>query len=370
VSPAPSPRNGKHASIFDVAALAGVSISTVSRVLGDKAKVHPDTRERVLEAVRTLRYVMSPHASVLASGRTRTIGMITPSLTGWYFANVIGGAYDVLHGSGYDIQLHNLAGPDARTRFFDRMSIDRRVDAVISVGLPDDQGLVTALRALGLPLVVLGARAPGASSVAIDDVKAARTAVRYLIHQGHRNIVMLSDGGDGGGWTTATNSRRRGYQEALAEVADRSPQHRVVQAEPGFDGGVRAVAELLAGHDRPSAIFAEYDELAIGALRALRSAGIGVPEQVSVIGLDDHLMAGAVDLTTVARPVAEEGALAARLVLGLLADGAREPVDVTVPTRLVIRGSTNPPHRPAGSEATGTVAVPCFTPGPLGIPTA
>jgi LacI family repressor for deo operon, udp, cdd, tsx, nupC, and nupG len=339
------PRSGKHASIFDVAALAGVSISTVSRVLGNtRAKVHADTRDRVLEAVRALRYVVSPHASVLASGRTRTIGIITPSLTGWYFANVIGGAYDVLHGSGYDIQLHNLPGRDARNRFFDRMSIDRRVDAVISVGLPDDQELVAALRTLGLPLVVLGARAPGVSSVAIDDVAAARTAVRYLAHQGHSNIVMLSDGGDGGGWTTATSSRRQGYRQALAEVVDRIPDDRVVEAEPGFDGGVRAVADFMAGSDRPSAIFAEYDELAIGALRALRQLGFAVPEQVSVVGLDDHLMAGAVDLTTVARPVSEEGALAGRLVLALLADESRESADVTVPTRLVIRGSTSPPR--------------------------
>ena len=149
VSPGP-PSRGKHASIFDVAALAGVSISTVSRVLGAKARVHSETRQRVLEAIQALKYVALPHASVLASGRTRTVGIITPSMTGWYFGNVIGGAYEVLHTSGYDLQLHNLARPEARDRFFDRMSIVRRVDAVISVGLPDDQQLVTALRTLGL----------------------------------------------------------------------------------------------------------------------------------------------------------------------------------------------------------------------------
>jgi DNA-binding LacI/PurR family transcriptional regulator len=352
VSPGP-PSRGKHASIFDVAALAGVSISTVSRVLGEKARVHSETRQRVLEAIRALKYVASPHASVLASGRTRTVGIITPSMTGWYFGNVIGGAYEVLHTSGYDLQLHNLAKPEARDRFFDRMSIVRRVDAVISVGLPDDQELVTALRTLGLPLVVLGARAPGLTSVAIDDVKAARTAVRYLIHQGHRTITVLSDRDDGTGWTTATRSRRQGYREALAEIADdRDPDQNVVESEPGYDAGVRAVAALMTRPDRPSAIFAEYDELALGALRALRLLGVAVPGQVSVIGLDDHLMAGAVDLTTVARPVHEEGALAGRLVLDLLADRSRDPVDVTVPTRLIIRGSTNSPRRDA--EPSGT----------------
>ena len=335
---------GRHASIFDVAARAGVSISTVSRVLGDTAKVHPATRERVLEAVRDLRYVMSPHASVLASGRTRTVGIITPSLTAWYFANVIGGAYDVLHAAGFDIQLHNLASRDARTRFFDRMSIDRRVDAVISVGLPDDAEYVAALRTLGLPLVVLGERAPGVTSVAIDDVAAARSAVRHLAHQGHRNIAMLSDRGDGGGgWTTATLARRQGYRQAVEEIDGPGVEHRVVESDPGVDGGDRAAMELVAGSGRPSAIFAEYDELAVGALRALHRLGIHVPDQVSVIGLDDHVIAAGVELTTIARPVQHEGALAARLVLDRLAGRAGEPVEVTVPTRLVIRGTTRPP---------------------------
>lgn len=358
VSPGP-PSRGKHASIVDVAALAGVSISTVSRVLGERARVHSATRQRVLEAIQALKYVALPHASVLASGRTRTVGIITPSMTGWYFGNVIGGAYEVLHSSGYDLQLHNLARPEARDRFFDRMSIVRRVDAVISVGLPDDQELVTALRTLGLPLVVLGARAPGLTSVAIDDVKAARSAVRYLIHQGHRRIAMLSDRDDGTGWTTATRARRQGYREALAELADgRDPDHDVVESEPGYDAGVRAATALMTRPDRPSAIFAEYDELALGALRALHLLDVAVPGQVSVIGLDDHTMAGAVDLTTVARPVHEEGALAGRLVLDLLADRSREPVDVTVPTRLIIRGSTNSHQQ--GAEPSGTQSLITF----------
>jgi DNA-binding LacI/PurR family transcriptional regulator len=340
----------KHTSIFEVATLAGVSISTVSRVLSGNARVHADTRDRVLDAVRALRYVVSPHASVLASGRTRTVGILTPSLTGWYFANVIGGAYDVLHASGYSVQLHNLGKPDARERFFDRMTIATRVDAVLSVGLPDDPEHVDALRTLNLPLVAVGARTAGMTSVAIDDVRAARTAGRYLIHQGHQSIAMLSDGGYGGGWTTATAARRQGFREALAEVPDRDFECCVVESEPGYDGGVRAVTELMARSSRWSAIFAEYDELAIGAIRALRLLGVDVPGQVSVIGLDDHTMAAAVDLTTIARPVLEEGALAGRLVLDLLADGSRDPVDVVVPTRLIIRGSTHPPARP-GVEA-------------------
>ena len=153
---------------------------------------------------------------------------------------------------------------------------------------------------------------------------------------------MLSDGGYGGGWTTATVARRRGFREALAEVP--SSDHCVVESEPGFDGGVQAVTSLMTGLVQWSAIFAEYDELAIGAIRALRLLGVDVPGQVSVIGIDDHTMASAVDLTTVGRPVLEEGALAARLVLDLLTDRSREPVDVSVPTRLTIRGSTHPPH--------------------------
>jgi len=123
------------------------------------------------------------------------------------------------------------------------------------------------------------------TSVAIDDVRAARTAGRFLIPQGHQSIAMLSDGGHGADWTTATVARRRGFQESMAEAP--SSEHCVVESEPGYDGGVRAVTELMAWSSLWSAIFAEYDEPAIGAIRALRLLGIDVPGQVSVIGLDD-----------------------------------------------------------------------------------
>jgi LacI family repressor for deo operon, udp, cdd, tsx, nupC, and nupG len=127
------------------------------------------------------------------------------------------------------------------------------------------------------------------------------------------------------------------------------PQH-VVAGNWGLEGGARAMESVLASDHLPTAIFAEYDEMAFGAMLTLRRAGLSVPDDISVVGFDDHEMASVVDLTTVSQPVQEQGELAARMLVDGLAERALEPVDVVLPTRLVIRGSTAPPTVARGRD--------------------
>jgi DNA-binding LacI/PurR family transcriptional regulator len=143
-------------------------------------------------------------------------------------------------------------------------------------------------------------------------------------------------------------ARRAGYREALRSVGlDPRPVLQVTGAF-GIEGGARAMAELMAGPTLPTAVVAEYDELAIGALRTLRQASVAVPGRISVVGMDDHEMASVVDLTTVAQPVRALGARAARMLLELLDGTLTGDMDVVVPTRLIVRGTTAAPKaRPA-----------------------
>ena len=343
----PGSRRSRHASIVDVAALAGVSAATVSRSLRGHSNVSPATRQRVVEAARELAYVISPQASGLASGRTGTIGIVVPFITRWFFANAVAGASTVLHEAGYDVLLHHLGSASARDSFFERMPLARRVDAVLTVSLPLSEEHTLALRALDMPLVTMGARMDGLTCVRIDDVAVASSAVYHLLHQGHEDIVMLAGFDEDKGFGFASSEdRRTGFRQAMsaAGLGDGTDQDIVVARAYGIEGGAQAMDELLAGPRLPTAIVAEYDELAIGALRSLRRAGIPVPGRISVVGIDDHEMSSVVELTTVRQPVQEEGATAAQLLLDTLGERPPGPTDVVLPTRLVVRGSTGSPR--------------------------
>ena len=159
-------RRPRRASILDVAALAGVSASTVSRSLRGHSSISAATRQRVLEAARELSYSASPQASGLASGRTRTIGIVVPFVTRWFFVNVVAGAYEVLHEAGYDVLLYHLGTAQSRDRFFERMPLARRVDAVLALTLPLTDEHTLALRALDMPLVTVGAVLPACPACA------------------------------------------------------------------------------------------------------------------------------------------------------------------------------------------------------------
>jgi DNA-binding LacI/PurR family transcriptional regulator len=344
--PPANPERARHAGIIDVARLAGVSPATVSRSLRGHGNVASTTRQKVLDAARELSYRASPQAAGLASGRTQAVGVVVPYVTRWYFANAVAGAYDVLSAAGYDVLLYHLGSAAARDRFFERMPLARRVDAVLTLtlGLGDEH--LRALRALEIPLVAIGRRLPGVACVRIDDAEAVRHAVYHLVHQGHREIAMISGEKDEDGFDFRTwHDRRQGFVDALATAGIEAQPELMLSSRGGIEGGAHAMRQLLSSSRLPTAVLAEYDELAIGALRTLRRAGVAVPGRVSVVGIDDHEMAAVVDLTTVAQPVSDQGAAAGRMLLDILAGAAPDPVDVVVPTRLVIRGTTAAPRR-------------------------
>jgi DNA-binding LacI/PurR family transcriptional regulator len=333
-----------HAGIFDVARRAGVSASTVSRSLRGSSKVSEHTRERVLRAAAELHYVPSPAASRLASGRTHAIGVIVPFATRWFFSEVLTGVEGALREEGYDLLLYNVGDPAGRTRFFATMPLRRRVDAVLAVASSLDPAEQDALRSLQVPLAVVGGPVPGFSRVGVDDRTGAVMAVRHLVLLGHRDIVMISGEPEDPVGRTTTAARRAGFAAALAEAGIGAGADRVVPEPWGVTGGMRAVEQLLARRTLPTAIFAESDEMALGALQVLRRAGLDVPGRVSLVGFDDHEMAQAGDLTTIAQPVRRQGELAAGWLLSVLAGREPDgPVELELPTRLVVRGTTGPP---------------------------
>ena len=345
--------------IDDVARLAGVSTATVSRALRGLPTVSESTRARVRAAAEQLKYTASPSASRLAGGRTGTVAVVVPWITRWFFSTVVEAAEQTLRQAGYDLLLYNLGGQEhARQRLLRATTLHERADAVMLVATPMRAAELPAITDHQLPGVTVssGAVVPGWPSVRIDDVIAAHTATRHLLDLGHRRIANISgDSAEELAFTTHLD-RRRGYREALM-AAGVTPELRLdVEAPFTVEGGSRAAAELLRRGEPPTAILAACDEMAMGAMATLRLAGLRVPEDVSVIGIDDHDLAGAVGLTTVAQPAAEQGRRAAAVLLEALAGETRDHGDakpVILPTRLVVRESTGPPRgRVSGSGTT------------------
>jgi DNA-binding LacI/PurR family transcriptional regulator len=333
--------------IDDVARLAGVSTATVSRALRGLPVVSEETRARVAHAAATLGYVASPHASRLAGGRTGSVGVVVPRITRWFFATVVEAAEQTLHQAGWDLLLYNLGGHEqTRRRLLHTHALDKRVDAVMLVSTPLQAADFEEVVGLRLPGVTVssGTPVPGWPSIRIDDVAAARLATEHLIALGHERIVHISgDPNDELAFTTPLD-RREGYLNALLGAGIRADHTSYVEASFTVAGGEQATQKLLRRGELPTAIFAACDEMAVGAMRALRQAQVRVPDEVSVIGIDDHDFAAAVGLTTVAQPAAEQGRLAAATLLGpLLTGGPLAQDDKVLPTRLVVRESTAPP---------------------------
>jgi LacI family repressor for deo operon, udp, cdd, tsx, nupC, and nupG len=332
------------AGIDDVARAAGVSTATVSRALRDLPNVNRATRDRVRTVAAELGYVASPSAASLASGRTRTIGLISPWVNRWYFANVIEGAERTLRTKGFDVLLYtfDVRRESARPRL-DPDVLRRRVDGVLVVGLPLEQAEVESLLTLGHPLVCIGWGGFGQVTVRLDDHATALEATRYLIGLGHRRIAHITGAPDDVSPWSPPVDRAAGWRAALAEAGIEVDAALEVHGNFDMAGGRQSMHDLLQRAPDVTAVFAASDEMAMGAILALRDVGLRVPQDVSVIGVDGHDLGELAGLTTMAQAADEQGAAAAQLVLDMIG-GAVPAGEVIFPTVLVERTSTGPPR--------------------------
>jgi DNA-binding LacI/PurR family transcriptional regulator len=326
----------------DVATLAGVSKATVSRVLSGAPGVSDETRTRIKALVKELSYVVSPDASRLSRGATGRIAVVMPHTTTWYFGAVLAGILSVVRDAGLDALVYQVADGTGTRTFFADLPVQRQVDAVIVVAFPVTGSEQRQLDLLGVPVVVAGGALLDYAHVRIDDVTAARQAVTHLIRAGHQRIAMINAVVTAERPYAPPTDRLHGYRTALESAGLAVDPQLVVELPWSATMGAHGMDRLLSLDRPPTAVFGFCDEVAIGALRSLRRAGMPVPRAMSVVGVDDHPLAELCDLTTVRQPAELQGVRSARLALGLLGgDPIHEP-HVTVPTHLVIRSTTGP----------------------------
>jgi len=337
-------------AIADVARAAGVSKATASRALSGRGYVSADTRERVVRAAADMGFVVSSNAASLVTGHSRNVGVVIPHLDRWFFTQVLEGIESALIAAGYDLTLYRLsADADQRRRVFDYFLVRKRVDAVIAVGIALTPSEVAMLVSLGKPIVGVGGEISGIATLSIDDVAASRLATEHVIALGHTRIMHLGGEDDEQADFRVLAHRLEGFRDALADAglgarsASGDDFHNTVFSIPG--GFAAGLAVLANAATRPTAIVAGCDEIAIGVIVAARQLGIRVPEQLSVVGIDDHELADMFALTTVRQEPAAQGALAVTLALDELSQpvGDEAPTPVLVPVEVRSRASTAPP---------------------------
>jgi LacI family transcriptional regulator len=335
------------ATIRDIAKLAGVSVATVSRVLNDRPDVAPETRDAVLRHVRAYNFTTNRSARALSVGRTGFVGFTMPFIRADYFAAILAGALEAAYEQEMRLVLcATLQEHDREVSLLERLR-DGATDGAIILLPEESNNELAALQASGYPFVVADPRVPlaeGIPAVSASHRAGAKAAADHLLALGHRRIAHISGPR---GWA-ATEERIEGYQTALASSGVLPSPELVAEGDFEVNGGYVAARRLLELPDRPTAIFASNDNMAVGVLRAARERGLSVPDDLSIIGFDDAELARIVTptLTTVRQPLAELGRTAVSLLMRMVERQSVEALRVELATRLVIRDSTAPPPEP------------------------
>lgn len=333
----------RRTTIEDVAAAAGVSVATVSRAMRGLPNVALSTRERVTEVADRLAYRADPTAARLATGRSRSIALAVPLLNSWYFSQVVSGAEAVCSAEGYDMIVLGVTGDDARCALLDdTASLHRRVDGIIFVDIALAPVETALLAEHQLAAVTIGTTTDRFPAITIDDVRVAELAVDHLVGLGHRRIGLIGGQHDDPLRFHVPDLRRAGYRRSLERAGLDADETLDVLGNFSVLGGCDAMTTLLDLDEPPTAVFAMSDEMAFGTLLAAREAGLDVPADLSVVGVDDHDVAVVVGLTTVRQSVADHGAAAARRLIAQLDGEPVEPQHDERPVELVVRSSTGP----------------------------
>jgi LacI family transcriptional regulator len=326
-------------------------------VVNSSATVSEATRQRVEDAIVKLGWVRNESARQLRAGRSRSIGMVVMEIANPFFTDIVSGVEDFVHGLGYTVQLGNSDQQTSRESAHLELFEEHRVRGILFAPIGDARESVARLQRHGIPVVVVDRAAANADycSVSVDDIEGGRLAVAHLVDQGHVRVVFVG----GPSSLQQVRDRRLGAQLGAARLA--APESLLMMSTPRLDveSGVRAAADIAAMPDveRPTAVFAANDLLAIGLLQGFVTQGLRVPEDLAIVGYDDiaFAAAAAVPLSSIRQPRQELGRRAAELLFAEVAALEEERphghVQVQFAPELVVRRSSAQPQLPARSAS-------------------
>jgi LacI family transcriptional regulator len=331
-------------TIIDVAEEAGVSYSTVSRVVNNKTYVKPETRAKVLQAMTRLGYQANLHARSLAGGRSNVIGLLVVDLTTQYVGEIIRGIDEVLTANQYELMLYTTHRRKTKESAYVNMMARGLADGLLIVLPRDPEAYLRSLRERDFPYVLI-------DQLGIDETDLTVTAAnrdggyaatRHLIELGHRRIGIIT------GWMDMVAARHRldGYRAALADHHIPLDEGLIYMGDFTQISGFHGTHHLLELPEPPTAIFASSDLTAMGVMDALRGRNLKIPADLSLIGFDDVPMSVVLipQLTTVRQPLTDMGHRATQMLLDLIQKPEEKQNSIILPTELIIRESTAPPR--------------------------
>ncbi|WP_027094178.1 LacI family DNA-binding transcriptional regulator [Cohnella thermotolerans] len=341
-------------TIYDIAKEAGVSSATVSRVLNNTAPVKASTRAKINAIIEKHQFQPNALARSLLKRETGTIAIIMPDITNPFFPEVFRGAENEARKKGHTFFLCNSAGDYSRESEYLSVLREKRVDGIIFLGgrinlaqCPPELAQEMIELSRHVPIVLVNGNIPksGLPRVFTDEAKGAELATQHLIDLGHRNVAFL------GGLEpfSTTTAKVKGFRATLRRNGIPYRPNSVLYGGFSITDGKTLMSRLLGMEDRPSAVFCVNDFTAIGAIKAAMEHGLRIPEDISIVGFDDTLLANAVvpELTTVTQNANELGALSVELLHRLITkDKARKPI--ALEPRLIVRKSTGPANRSEG----------------------
>jgi LacI family transcriptional regulator len=324
--------------IKDVAKLSGVSTATVSHVINKTRYVSDDTKRRVLGAIENVGYTPNIHARSLASGRSRTLGLIISDITNPFFPDLVKSVQERALELSYDVIVLNTNYEPERDAPYVQRLLELQVRGVMILTTEMDLSVIERLSSRRIAVVFLDI-GPHTSNIRVNYEKGVHQAVEHLLELGHRQIAFIG----GPEHFKSARFRRQAFLRTMKKHrASLHTEPVICEGDFKLESGQQAVRELLASRNRPTAIIAANDVMAIGALRELGRAGLQVPKDISVIGCDDIWLARLTDpqLTTIMIPRAEIGAAAVEAVLHTNSGEGRSGREIKIGTELLIREST------------------------------
>ncbi|MFZ6028003.1 MAG: LacI family DNA-binding transcriptional regulator [Chloroflexota bacterium] len=332
-----TPAKENQPTIYDVAKLSGLSISTISRVLNAPQKVSEATRAKVMAAIDQLQYTPQAEARARALQNTRRIGIITPFFTSPSVVQRLRGIDAALADHRYELIIYTVDSVEKLDIYLSTLPITGNLDGLVIISLPYREEAAERLVRSHLETVSIEYTYPSFSSVLINDVLGGRLAGRYLASQGHQRVGMIGDVNPPEYAIRPVVDRLQGLREGLEEFNIILENRYVCSASFLQEPTRRSARQLLSMPDRPTAIFAAADIQAIMTIRVAREMGLRVPEDVAVIGFDDLDIADDIGLTTIRQPLDDSGRLAAELLLSRLDEPERPVQHVQLPLSLIVR---------------------------------
>ncbi|MCL7745654.1 LacI family DNA-binding transcriptional regulator [Halalkalibacter alkaliphilus] len=326
-------------TIYDVAKKAGVSIATVSKVINNNGRIGKETRKKVLKIMEELNYQPSVLASALTGKRTETIGVLIPDLTNPFFAEITASMEERAHERGFSVVICSTKDSEEKEAKYISLLLRKKVDGCILASRFKQVGLIENMVKQGIPVALTSQDIPALNlnTVSVDDYKGGYKATAYLGSLGHKKIAMIAEKN-----VRSSHERIKGYVDAMIEMDLPFDDTLIREVEPTVTGGEQATEELLSLKEPPTAIFAGNEILAIGVSRAARSFQLDIPNDFSVIGFDNTLLATICDppLTTIAQPIEQIGKQIVDILISEINGELGNKQRIMLPPELVIRKST------------------------------